>query len=90
MDVLDQMRELREKGQPFVLATVVRVEKPTSAKPGAKAIITEDGGLSGWIGGSCAEPSVRREALKVLAGRHAAAAAAVPAGEDERRDRRKG
>jgi xanthine dehydrogenase accessory factor len=49
-----------------VIATVVRAEKPTSAKPGAKAIITEDGALRGWIGGSCAEPTVKREAKKAL------------------------
>src|SRR5512146_2314285 len=66
MDLLEQMRELRQQGQPFVLATVVRVERPTSAKPGAKAIITQDGRLSGWIGGSCTEPHVRREAVQVL------------------------
>ncbi len=66
MDLLDQMRALREQGQPFVLATVVRVERPTSAKPGAKAIITRDGALSGWIGGSCTEPHVIREAEEVL------------------------
>jgi xanthine dehydrogenase accessory factor len=63
---LDQMSELRNQGQPFVLATVVRIEKPTSAKPGAKAIITQDGSLTGWVGGSCAEPSVKKEALKAL------------------------
>ena len=57
---------LREQEQPFVLATVVRVERPTSAKPGAKAIITQDGKLSGWIGGSCTEPHVRREAAEAL------------------------
>jgi xanthine dehydrogenase accessory factor len=33
---------------------------------GAKAIITEDGTLSGWVGGSCAEPTVKREARKAL------------------------
>ncbi len=66
MDLLDQMRELRQQGTPFVLATVVRVERPTSAKPGAKAIITQDGRLSGWVGGSCTEPHVRREAVEVL------------------------
>jgi len=66
MDSLDQMNLLREEGQPFVLATVVRVEKPTSARPGAKAIITQDGKLTGWIGGSCAEPTVLREAAAVL------------------------
>jgi len=52
--------------QAYALAVVVRAEKPTSAKPGAKATITADGRLQGWIGGSCAEPVVRREALKVL------------------------
>jgi xanthine dehydrogenase accessory factor len=63
---LDQMRELSSQGQPFVLATVVRIEKPTSSKPGAKAIITQDGNLTGWVGGSCAEPSVKKEAAKAL------------------------
>ncbi len=66
MDLLDRMRELREQGQPFVLATVVRVERPTSARPGAKAIIARDGTLTGWIGGSCTEPHVIREAAAVL------------------------
>ena len=51
---------------PFVLATVVRVERPTSAKPGAKAVVTADGALTGWVGGSCTEPAVRREAAKAL------------------------
>jgi len=46
---------------------VVRVEAPTSARPGDKAVITADGRLLGWIGGSCSEPVVRREALRVLA-----------------------
>jgi xanthine dehydrogenase accessory factor len=42
---------------------VVRCERPTSAKPGAKALIRENGGVAGWIGGACAEPVVVREAL---------------------------
>ena len=50
-----------------MLATVVRVEAPTSARPGDKAVITADGRLRGWIGGSCSEPVVRREALRALA-----------------------
>ena len=49
-----------------MLATVVRVGRPTSAKPGAKAIITQDGSLKGWVGGSCTEPSVKKEAIKAL------------------------
>ena len=65
-DFYDRFQELRNTGNPFVVATVVRAEKPTSAKVGAKAIITENGNLSGWIGGSCAEPTVKREAKKAL------------------------
>ena len=53
--------------EPFATATVVRAERPTSAKPGAKAIVTRDGALYGWIGGSCAAPTVVREALVALA-----------------------
>ena len=45
----------------------MRVEAPTSAKPGDKAVITADGRLSGWVGGTCSEPVVRREALRALA-----------------------
>lgn len=65
-DFYDQIQTLRITGNPFVIATVVRAEKPTSAKAGAKAIVTGDGTLNGWIGGSCAEPTVRREAKKAL------------------------
>ena len=61
------MREYAADGTPCALATVVRVEPPTSARPGDKAVITADGRLRGWIGGSCSEPVVRREALRALA-----------------------
>jgi xanthine dehydrogenase accessory factor len=65
-DFYDKFQALRNAGDPFVIATVVRAEKPTSAKVGAKAIVTEDGALSGWVGGSCAEPTVKREAKKAV------------------------
>jgi xanthine dehydrogenase accessory factor len=61
------LREYAANGTPCVLATVVRCEPPTSARPGDKAVITADGRLRGWIGGSCSEPIVRREALRALA-----------------------
>jgi len=51
---------------PFVLATVVACDNPTSAKPGAKAIVLQDGTLHGWVGGSCTQPIVIREALAAL------------------------
>ncbi|RMD90197.1 MAG: YHS domain-containing protein [Calditrichaeota bacterium] len=65
-ELINKIIELKDSGEPFVLATVVRCEKPTSAKPGAKAIIDKEGHVTGWIGGSCAEPIVVREALKAL------------------------
>ena len=65
-DFYDEVQGLRAAGNSFATAVVVRAEKPTSAKPGSRAIITEDGGLTGWIGGSCAEPTVKREAKKAL------------------------
>ncbi|MGH2620734.1 MAG: XdhC family protein, partial [Anaerolineales bacterium] len=59
-------RDLQDHGKPFVVATVVRAERPTSAKVGSKAIFTAEGILTGWVGGSCAEPTVRREARQSL------------------------
>lgn len=59
--------ELVERGEPFATATVVRAERPTSGKPGDKAIVTSDGVMYGWIGGSCAQPTVIQEALAALA-----------------------
>lgn len=65
-ELIDLLHEYAAAGTPCVLATVVRCEPPTSARPGDKAVITADGRLRGWIGGSCSEPIVRREALRAL------------------------
>lgn len=65
-DVLALAARLAERGQPFVLATVVWSRAPSSGKPGATALITPDRKIHGWIGGACAEPTVIREALKTL------------------------
>jgi len=65
-ELLALAADLQRRGEPFALATVVRCERPTSAKPGAKALIRPDGTISGWVGGACAEPVVLREALAAL------------------------
>jgi xanthine dehydrogenase accessory factor len=62
-----------------VLATVVACEPPTSARSGDKAVITADGRLFGWVGGSCSEPIVRREALRALAEKTPRVVRIVPA-----------
>src|SRR5262245_56586972 len=65
-DVLGLAVSLRDRGEAFAPATVVRCERPTSAKPGAKGLVRADGSVSGWVGGACAEPVVVREALSAL------------------------
>ena len=58
--------ELEAAGQPFVVATVVAVRRPTSARPGSSGLVHPDGTIEGWVGGSCAQPVVVREALRAL------------------------
>src|SRR6516164_6579998 len=68
-EILKQAAELERRGQEFALATVVWRQGPSSSQQGARAIITADGELHGWIGGACAEPVVIREAQQVIAQR---------------------
>jgi len=65
-DILRRTSELAAMSVPFALATVVRVETPSSARPGHRAIVYRDGSMEGWIGGGCAAPTVRREAMVAL------------------------
>ena len=57
---------LRAERVPFVLARVVRAERPTSAKPGDEAIVFGDGTIEGFVGGTCAESTVRAQGLALL------------------------
>jgi xanthine dehydrogenase accessory factor len=66
-DVLVRAGQLASEGIPFVLATVVAVERPASTRRGDRALVTGDGELFGWVGGACSEPIVVREALRALA-----------------------
>lgn len=66
MDVLGLAASLRDRGEPFALATVTWRQGPSSGKGGSKAIILPDGSVTGWIGGACARPTVVREALASL------------------------
>jgi len=66
-DTFEAGARLRRAGEAYVLATVVGVVKPTSALPGAKAIVTAAGEWIGWIGGSCSRPTVAYEAKRTLA-----------------------
>lgn len=58
---------LRADRVAFVWATVVRAERPTSAKPGDAAVVLADGTVEGFVGGACAEGTVRLQSLQALA-----------------------
>ena len=61
-----RMTELATERVPFVHATVVRAQVPASARPGDDAIVLADGSIEGFVGGQCAEGSVRVAALEAL------------------------
>jgi xanthine dehydrogenase accessory factor len=58
--------ELTAEGAPFVFATVVRVERPASVEPGSAGLVQADGTIEGFIGGHCAQHSVRLHALEAM------------------------
>jgi xanthine dehydrogenase accessory factor len=61
-----RVAELVTQRRRFVEATVVRAQCPTSARPGDAAVVLADGSIEGFVGGQCAEESVRNTALDVL------------------------
>jgi len=65
-DLLAHAEALRQARTPYVLATVVRAQRPTSAKAGDSALILADGTLDGFVGGTCAESTVRLQGLRLL------------------------
>jgi xanthine dehydrogenase accessory factor len=66
LSVTDTAAELTRTREPFVQATVVRAQKPTSAHAGDTALVRADGSIDGFVGGTCAEASVREYGLMTL------------------------
>jgi xanthine dehydrogenase accessory factor len=66
----------------FVLATVVRAKRPTSVRPGDRAIVLGDGTIEGFVGGVCAESSVRLHSLRALETGEALLLRLVPDGDE--------
>ncbi|QMU77863.1 YHS domain-containing protein [Streptacidiphilus sp. PB12-B1b] len=60
------MADLSAHQVPFVKATVVRARRPASAHPGDTALVLPDGRIEGFVGGVCAEATVRLQALRLL------------------------
>jgi xanthine dehydrogenase accessory factor len=66
MKMSERAAQLLLARTPFVHATVVRAQQPTSAHAGDEAILLSDGTIEGFVGGQCAQNSVRKAALGVL------------------------
>ena len=60
------VEKLLSERTAFVVATVVRARRPTSVRPGDAAIVLPDGTLEGFVGGVCAESSVRLHSLRAM------------------------
>ncbi|HEY8704969.1 MAG TPA: XdhC family protein [Gaiellaceae bacterium] len=73
-------QELAAQGTPFVTATVVRAQRPTSVKAGDVALVLGDGTIEGFVGGVCAQQSVRVYALKAIETEEALLLRIVPDG----------
>ena len=80
--ITDRAAELIAERRRFVQATVVRAQCPTSARPGDAAIVHPDGTIEGFVGGQCAEESVRATALDVLEHGDATLLRILPDGSD--------
>lgn len=66
-DIFDVIGDLRAKGRPFALATVVETVGSVSAKTSSKALVDEHGRVvAGWVGGGCAESATCHTALECI------------------------
>jgi len=72
--------ELTAAGSVFVTATVVRAQRPTSVKAGDVALVLGDGTIEGFVGGVCAQQSVRVYSLKAIETEEALLLRIVPDG----------
>lgn len=79
----ERARELSGERVPFVHATVVRAQPPSSAHAGDDAIVLADGSIEGFVGGQCTQSSVRTAALGALADNRAVLLRVLPEGTAE-------
>ena len=79
------VEELRRRGEDFCLVTVIRTANATSAKAGAKAVVTPDGALHGFVGGGCVQGAATRTALAAMQAGAAPPDPGAPEGAGRRR-----
>jgi xanthine dehydrogenase accessory factor len=88
-DLVHRMERLVADRAPFVIATVVHATKPASVRPGDSALVLGDGTIEGFVGGVCAQASVRLYAARALESGDAVLLRLVPGmtdGEDALQD----
>lgn len=65
-DIARRAQQLVADREPFVHATVVRAVHPTSVRTGDSALVLRDGTIEGFVGGMCAQTSVRLYSVRTL------------------------
>lgn len=85
-DLVHHVEELQAAREPFVSATVVRAAAPTSVRPGDSALVLADGTIHGFVGGTCAQASVRLHAIRAMETGDSLLLRLVPGGPSLRED----
>ena len=62
----ETISRLKQEGKKFTIATVIRTEGSSVAKPGFKALVEGDRIIHGNLGGSCPESVIVEESANVL------------------------
>jgi xanthine dehydrogenase accessory factor len=65
-ELAERVAQLTEDREPFVIATVVGSRRPTSVRLGDTALVLANGTIEGFIGGVCAQSSVRLYSMRAL------------------------
>ncbi|MHA1527544.1 MAG: XdhC family protein [Alphaproteobacteria bacterium] len=81
LGIFEMIAEQRATGRPFAMVTVIRTADATSAKAGAKALVTESGEILGHVGGGCVQGALRRAAAEALESGAVSTIRIKPAGE---------
>ena len=64
--IFREAEHLLQQGDPFVIATVVRIEGSVPQEPGAKLLVRKDGSGVGTVGGGCVEGDIWFAARTIL------------------------